>query len=134
MCESTLENSLMPHENWAFVSLLAVSLAVAGCSAEEDTSAATVDIAQTGMGEVAPSEVIEAESIGEAQEASTQGEACRAICAASYTAACLRVTTLCAGAEAITIGGATVACGTAIPVVCLSAAALGSICRGRCPP
>jgi hypothetical protein len=74
------------------------------------------------------------EDIGEvAQAATAAGEACRAACATSYAAACYRVTALCAGAEVVTIGGATVACATAIPAVCLSSVALASICNGQCP-
>lgn len=124
----------MKSEKWAFVTALGGSLAVTGCVSKSETSAQASVIAQADEGEVDTSAVILDESIGEASEASTQGETCRAYCAVSYTAACLRVTTLCAGAELITIGGATVACATAIPIVCLSAAGLGSICRGRCLP
>jgi hypothetical protein len=76
----------------------------------------------------------EGEPIGEASAASTAGEACRAYCATAYAAACYRVTTLCAGATVVTIGGATIVCATAIPGICLSAAALASVCSGRCPP
>lgn len=73
------------------------------------------------------------EAIGEASDEITTGEACRASCATSYSAACLRVSMLCAGVTTITIGGATVACSAAIPAVCLSSVALASICTDKCP-
>lgn len=79
--------------------------------------------------------LITSESIGEAPEAATTtGEACRAYCATSYAAVCLRITTLCAGAEVITIGTSSIPCVTAISGVCLSSVALASLCNGRCPP
>lgn len=109
------------------------SLGVAGClgePAEATAAAPTPEV--TKVNEVRA--LIMGESIGEAPEASTKGEACRACCATSYAAACLRVTTLCAGAEVVTIGGATIASATAVTAVCVSAAALGSVCNGQCPP
>jgi hypothetical protein len=79
--------------------------------------------------------LIMGEPIGEAAASVTvAGDACRAGCAASYAAACYRVTALCGAAEVITIGGATVPCATAIPAVCLTGAALAAVCGGRCPP
>lgn len=75
----------------------------------------------------------EEESTGEAADASTAGEACRAYCVTSYATACWRVTALCSGVTVITIGGASVPCSTIIPAVCLGGVALGSICRERCP-
>jgi hypothetical protein len=74
------------------------------------------------------------ERIGDAPEASTSGSACRAYCATSYATACWRVTQLCAGAEVVTVGASTIPCGTAIAAVCLSSAALASLCSDSCPP
>jgi hypothetical protein len=75
-----------------------------------------------------------AERTGEAQQASAVGQACRDGCALAYTAACLRVTQVCEGATAVTLGGATVPCATAIYATCLSAVVLARVCAGECPP
>jgi len=75
------------------------------------------------------------ERIGEAALAGTAaGDACRAACAVSYAALCLRVTQICAAAEFVTLGGVTLPCATAVTTVCLSTVAIGSLCRDRCPP
>ena len=80
-------------------------------------------------------EIIMRERLEEARAAgSARGEACRASCAVSYAAASLAVQHACLGAEVITIGGATIPCATAIAAVCLSSAALASVCAGTCPP
>jgi hypothetical protein len=78
---------------------------------------------------------IDVEPIGEvAEAASTRGTACRASCAVSYAALCLRVQQLCAGATVITVGSAAVPCVTAIATACLTSAAVAVICADRCPP
>jgi hypothetical protein len=108
----------------------------AACVASSPADPANpADPASPDSAEVAEARaLIMGERIGEAQEAgTTRGEACRAACQVSYAAACLRVTVLCTGATVITIGGASVPCATAIAAVCLSSAALASVCVGQCP-
>lgn len=75
------------------------------------------------------------EQIGEAQEASTAaGNACVAACVASYAMLCHRVRTICAVAEVVTVGSATVPCATALVVSCVGGVALGAVCARQCPP
>jgi hypothetical protein len=96
------------------------------CSAEDGPRDAPDDDA-TGQATAA-------DAIDEAVDAVTAaGDACRAACSVSYATACWRVMQLCELAEVITIGGATVACATAIPATCLTGAALSAVCSGRCP-
>jgi hypothetical protein len=75
-----------------------------------------------------------AERIGEADQPSAAGDACVAACASSYALICHRIRVLCAAAEVVTIGGATVECATALGVACVGGVALGAICARRCPP
>ncbi len=83
----------------------------------------------------APDTVPGEERIGEVAEAATQaGTACRVACATSYTALCLRVQYLCAGASVFTFGGATIPCAAGMAAVCLTSVAVAVICNDRCPP
>ena len=54
--------------------------------------------------------------------------------ATSYTALCLRVQYLCAGASVFTFGGATIPCAAGMAAVCLTSVAVAVICNDRCPP
>jgi hypothetical protein len=74
------------------------------------------------------------EQIGEAQQATAAGNACVAACAVSYAALCHRVRVICAVAEVVTVGEATIPCATALGVACIGGAGLGAICARQCPP
>lgn len=65
---------------------------------------------------------------------SPAGEACRVACATSYALLCHRVTTLCAAATVVSVGGSTVPCATAVLAACPGGVALATLCAGQCPP
>jgi hypothetical protein len=71
---------------------------------------------------------------GEAAEASAVGDACAAACASSYALLCTRVMGLCALADTVTIGGASIPCATAMGAACIGGVAVAAICGRRCPP
>lgn len=74
------------------------------------------------------------EQIGEARQATAAGNACVMGCVASYAALCHRIRMICAVAEVVTLGSATVPCGTALAVTCVGGVAAGAICARSCPP
>jgi hypothetical protein len=121
----------------ALVFVAVASLLTVGGCASSDTDDDPLASGHAATDEAVAREVVEVatgEHVEEAALASTAGDACRAYCAAAYAAACLRIQQACTAAEVVTIGGATVACATAISAVCIGSAALGVICAGKCTP
>jgi hypothetical protein len=78
----------------------------------------------------------EEERLGEAslELESRVGEACRAACAANWTALCVRVGLVCLTAATVTFAGAVIPCTPALYAACAGGAGGLSLCTGSCPP
>jgi hypothetical protein len=113
---------------------MAVNITSSLESAKEEAVRRAMGAEESEESESAPSEAGELERTGEAVQASTAETACRAACATSYAALCVRVQQICAGSTVVTVGGIAIPCATGVATTCLTSTALAVVCADRCPP